>query len=379
MPAATTSSPPAAAYRPSAALKVVEHGSGSLAKLPEVLKLLNVTKPFIVTGQSVRERTPIIDNVLGILGRDDVVVFSAIKQHAPIADIRDALRIFKESGSDGILAIGGGSPVDSGKIIAYHLLEQSSTKIPLIAVPTTFSVAETTPAAGYTNEEGHKTTVLDPTIAPEAIIYDAEVLQYTPLRLLLSSGIRAVDHAVETLYATNISEVPFKPLALSALSDLFKYLPLLKEDPKNTEIGQMLFNAAFLSLFPRYTLEGGLGLSHRLGHALGAKYGIPHGITSCATLAASVNYKATSDPYAAAQLQRAIPFLGLDQASDAETRGRAVAAAIARLVDTLGLTTKLGEYSVPVADVPKIALHAVGGDPESPEYGAVQELVRSLY
>ncbi|KAK9380577.1 alcohol dehydrogenase-8 [Kockiozyma suomiensis] len=368
-------------YEQSATIKTVEYGVGSLSKLPEILGSLDVKKPFILTGHSIRTKTPLIQNVLSILERDDLEVFSGIRQHAPIADIRNALAAFKESGSDGILAIGGGSPIDSGKLITSLLFESSPKKTPMVMVPTTLSVAETTPSAGVTNEQGQKVGTTKPDISGDAIIYDGAVLRYTPLKLALSSGMRAVDHAIETLYADNIPELPYKPLALSALQYLTEYLPKLKDDPENAEIAQILMNAGFLSLFPRYMMTGAVGLSHSLGHGLGAAYGIPHGITSCVTLAPVVHFKAEHDPLAAKQLLRILPFLGIvpNPKADDSKNAHAVGDAIAKLVDTLGLTTRLTEYNVPYTDAEKLALHGLGGDKNSPLLSYAIELVQSLY
>lgn len=141
--------------------------------------------------------------------------------------------------------------------------------------------------------------------------------------------------------------------------------------------------------------------SHSLGHGLGAAYGIPHGtttsnscsfyksqakshctgITSCVTLAPVVHFKAEHDPLAAKQLLRILPFLGIvpNPKADDSKNAHAVGDAIAKLVDTLGLTTRLTEYNVPYTDAEKLALHGLGGDKNSPLLSYAIELVQSLY
>ncbi len=202
-----------------------------------------------------------------------------------------------------IVALGGGSPIDAAKAVSYYIHQQEhgeesaknplsdpSLFLPTIAVPTTLSVAETTQNAGFKSEEGHKVGVSSPRLIPRAIIYDAELTTETPDRLWLSTGIRALDHAIEYVYRPD-----YHPLLRSsvqgAIRDLFTYLPLSKKDPSNIEVRQKLQLACFNALWPEARL-GALGLSHGLGHMLGATYGISHGITSCITLAGTVKFTA---------------------------------------------------------------------------------------
>jgi 3-oxoacid CoA-transferase len=128
----------------------------------------------------------------------------------------------------------------------------------------TYTLLETTAAAGYTNEQGHKVAVVHTQLCPKVIIYDGNVASHTPLRLWLSSGMRAVDHAIETIYSHTASETPHRLLCLATTHELFKLLPQSKADPENVDIRQRLQITAFGSLFS-VTFRGGLGLSHSMG------------------------------------------------------------------------------------------------------------------
>lgn len=123
---------------------------------------------------------------------------------------------------------------------------------------------ETTAAAGYTSEQGHKVGVAHPQLSPRIIVYDGDVAAYTPLRLWLSSGIRAVDHAIETLYNPRAAETPHRLLSLAACHELFNLLPQSKAEPDNTDIRQHLQIVAFGTLFSM-PYGGALGLSHSMG------------------------------------------------------------------------------------------------------------------
>jgi alcohol dehydrogenase class IV len=219
--------------------------------------------------------------------------FYNIGEHTPIAGIRAGVDLFKNSGADIIVSIGGGSPIDASKAIIYFVQQERGGEFPRqIAIPTTLSAAEYSVGAGYTDETGHKASVSSPYLAPAGIILDAELTLPTPERLWLSTGIRALDHAVETLYRPFVVP-PLKVLCHAAIVDLFKYLPKSKADPNDIHARQKLQMAAWMSLWPaRLEKYSALGLSHALGHKLGATYGIPHGITSCLTLAPTVRLKA---------------------------------------------------------------------------------------
>ncbi len=130
----------------------VEYGIGSLSKLAEVLHDLSIYKPLIITGNSLATKTDVIEQVKKAAGCEVAAVFTSIKQHAPIQDIKEALAELQKSESDGIIAVGGGSPIDASKIVISFYKEQTGTLLKLISIPTTLSAAEFTTSAGYTGK-----------------------------------------------------------------------------------------------------------------------------------------------------------------------------------------------------------------------------------
>lgn len=151
---------------------------------------------------------------------------------------------------------------------------------------------------------------------------------------------RALDHAIELLYHPLAPEYPTKRLCLSAIHDLFGYLPLSQQNPHDGDIRQALQLAAYGALFPSH-YPGGVGLSHSIGHAIGASYGIPHGLTSCISLAAVVRCKAGAKKDEARQIARALPCIGKTSTADVTRDARMVADAIDGLVQSLGLRRTL--------------------------------------
>jgi alcohol dehydrogenase class IV len=192
------------------------------------------------------------------------------------------------------------------------------------------SAAECNFASGFTNEKGLKIGVSDPRLTPQAVFYDAKFGLETPQKLLMSTGMRALDHAVELMYNPSTPEFPTKDMALKAVSSLFDYLPRYSKDPKNEEYITNLFLASYASLgFLGTTLKGPIGLSHTLGYALGSPYSIPHGITSCLTLGHVVQLQA-DDPSRAEQIARILPFIGLNKTGNDREDARKVGTEIVR-------------------------------------------------
>ncbi|KIM69257.1 hypothetical protein SCLCIDRAFT_104102 [Scleroderma citrinum Foug A] len=363
-------------------LKGIYFGPGCLeSALPQLLRTLGGTKALIVTGKSLREKTNVVTNVERILRDNNAFggAFSDIGQHAPVQGIINGIKAFHDTGADIFVSVGGGSPIDATKAMIYRIHETQGKFFSNIAIPTTLSAAEYTYGAGYTNEQGKKVGVASPMIAPAGIILDAQVTLPTPEKLWLSTGLRALDHAVESLYRPSAIP-PIKVLCYAAIVDLFKYLPMSKEQPNDLDIRQKLLIAAWMSLWPtRLEKHGPLGLSHALGHKLGAAYGIPHGITSCLTLGPVVSLKAeTASDKDKAALADALFYLKEPRTNSIKGDVKRLSAMISELVVNLGLRSDLASYDVPKQDLTKITQLTLGSA-EDPLYQRVVELLESIY
>lgn len=338
------------------------------------------SKAFIITGNSLATKTPLVKQVEELLGSKHAGTFSKIGQHAPVEQLDEATELVKkDSKIDTIISIGGGSPIDSAKAISYRVNEKSGKFLHHIAIPTTLSAAECTMGAGYTDKSGLKVGVGHPECAPHVVIYDSKFALETPQWLYMSTGMRAMDHAMELMYHPTSTEMPCRLMALSAAGDLFKYLPKYKQNPKDEDVITRLQLASFASLgFLGLNVKGGLGLSHTLGYALGSPYGIPHGITSCLTLGHVVKLKAQSSAEDASQIARMAPYIGLSKSGDDKKDAVAVGDAILRLVDSLGLKTTLTEKGVGKDQVHTIVKTATRQE-SGPVYDHVKSLVENLY
>ncbi|KAN0061323.1 hypothetical protein ACQY0O_006169 [Thecaphora frezii] len=393
------------------ALQSVYFGPGVIATaLPAALQKLRAKNAFVLTGNSLATKTTIIADVVKLLGPAHGTTFHSVGEHAPVAGIREATAQIRLVGADVIVAVGGGSPIDAAKAIAYFIHDNDDavkhnphpdTFLPIIAIPTTLSVAETTANAGYKSDEGDKVGVHHAALIPRVIIYDAQLTLATPERLWLSTGLRALDHAVEFLYRPDNHPL-LRGQVYQSIRELFTFLPLSRARPDDVGVRQRLQLAALVSLWPELR-RGALGLSHGLGHKLGATYGIGHGITSCLTLSPAVIYTAKNEETPLESLEALAaaldyipppynpdpkplaPAIGSateprDRA-DLVRRGVEVGKAVQRLINDLGLHVTLKSEGVERQQLETITARAVGPDKDrsSDEFQGILKLLESIY
>ncbi|KAI5115511.1 hypothetical protein M0805_002924 [Coniferiporia weirii] len=368
-------------------LKDVRYGPGCLATaLPKLLAAFGGTTALIVTGRSLYTKTDVVRKVEDVLRAHNAYggAFWEIGEHTPVAGINAGLQALAESGANVLVSVGGGSPIDAAKAIIHRHRENAGAGVlqaflPHIAIPTTLGAAEYTGSAGYTNEEGNKVVMSAPGLAPSGVILDAELTLPTPERLWLSTGMRAVDHSVESLYRPYVPH-PIKVLCYAALSELFTLLPQSRADPGDLVVRQKLQIAAWMSLWPlKFEITKPVGLSHSLGYRLGAKYGVGHGITSCLTLAPVVGLQAQfATPEHKRLLAAALPHIGIASTGSVDEDILKLSSEIDRLVVRLGLKTDLDACGIPRADIPGIAAQTLG-DEKDPRYEKVVQLLEGLY
>jgi maleylacetate reductase len=305
------------------------------------------------------------------LGSAALPVFHHLKPHTPFDVVLALIETIERDAPDLIVVFGGGSAIDAAKIsglaagAAVHdrtaLLGYRSTpdsqgvtqpspgarNIPIIAVPTTLSAAEFGIIAGATDiETGIKHLFRSDTLAPDIIVYDPWLGAQTPLDLWLSTGIRSVDHGIETVLSRDAN--PFTDaLALRGLALLREGLSAVHADPG--DIGAR--HRCQLGVWLAGTSIGRVryGASHGLGHQLGAIAGVPHGMTSCVLLPAVLAYNA---PVSIAQQAALAAAFG--------EPGGSAADAVRRFIASLGLPTRMSELGVDESKLPRVAETGLG-------------------
>lgn len=383
----STCVPLAGLWSPQSHLKHLFYGSGCVAlHLPSILPGTE-SKVWIVTGTTLATKTQLVAQVESILGARHAGTTTSIRQHGPAEDVDAAwANIAENADVEVILSIGGGTSIDTAKTLSFRRYEQKGQFLIHFTIPTTLSAAECTAGGGYTGPDGVKVGFMNPGMGIEAIFYDPLFARHTPTELWLSSGIRALDHAVESLYHPYASEMPWKALSLWAIGIIFSDLPKCK-DQVGVESGEhddaltRLFLAAYASSgLKGSNFAGGMGLSHALGHALGSPYNIPHGITSCLTLHRVVLLKAEQDAIACSQIARILPVLGRQSSGDTRRDGIAVATCIENLVDELGVDHRsLAARGVGNDQISIICQRSTRGLKDHRMLQGVESLVRDLF
>jgi alcohol dehydrogenase len=344
----------------------IHWGAGTLAvRLDEELERLAARRAFVITTRSVFGHPALFGRLREYLDSRFAGNFAGIGQHAPAASVASAVEAAREAKADVLISLGGGSPIDASKAVAFALATdldlrlpdaaalarnfapEAGELLPHVALPTTLSAAELSGLAGFTTEEEHeKVGLRGAALIPTAVIFDAELSLHTPLELWLSSGIRAVDHAVETVVAAGSH--PFSDaLGLEALRRLHTSLLATRATPDDLAARTESQLGAWFS----FTLPGQAagGLSHTLGKRIGSRHNIPHGVSSCLVLPHVMRYLA---PRCGPQLARIAAALGVDvREMPVDDAALHAAAAVASLIASLGLPSRLGTYGLSDADL----------------------------
>jgi len=243
------------------------------------------------------------------------------------------------AGADALVSLGGGSAIDTAKAVAHAVGTAQDRTMPHIAIPTTLSAAEFTHYAGVTGADGIKRAVSGEGLVPREVFLDPQLTLATPPQLWLSTGIKALDHAVESMLSARLHPVT-ETLALEAMRRLLRSLPACGADAEALPPRLEAQIGAWMSLFSPATSRG--GLSHALGHQLGA-HGVPHGITSCIALPIVLRFV---EPATTARQQSIADALAVEAP---------LPAAIAALVAALGLPSRLRDTGVDRDVLPAIA------------------------
>lgn len=258
-------------------------GTGTRNNIGEELKRLQCRRAFILSGP---QQAAAASELQSMLGDCAAGLFTGATMHTPIAVTEKALREVKKQNVDVLIAIGGGSTIGLGKAIALR------TDLPQIVVPTTYAGSEVTPILGET-VGNKKTTIRDAKVLPEVVIYDVELTYSLPAMLSATSGMNALAHAVEALYAKDRNPV-ISMMALEGIGALVRALPIIvaAADDKNARsdalYGAWLCGTALGAV--------GMALHHKLCHVLGGSFGLPHAETHAVVLPHAVSFNAEAVP-----------------------------------------------------------------------------------
>ena len=281
-------------------LERVVSGAGSVERLSHELERRGLERAVVVTGRTLGA-SRLLDRVTAPLGSRCVAVFKDAKQHVPSCSVAKVSRLLQDQQADTVISFGGGSPIDTAKAAIYNVLATGTfppgSRPPAhIAIPTTLSAGEFTAVAGITDEQTRiKRPVTDSRITARTVIADPTLTLETPAWLWAASGIRALDHAIESIYS--VRHYPVSDAAASSgLTMLLQHLKpsLDTHGPRVLEHRGECQLAAWMCVFG--VTNAGFGLSHALGHQIGPRWDVPHGMTSCITLPHAMRFMADLAP-----------------------------------------------------------------------------------
>ncbi len=328
---------------------------------------LGSRRVFLLTGRTLNARTDEIEKVRRALGDRYAGTWDYMPSHSPRDAVVGCANAAREAGCDLLVTIGGGSVTDGGKAVTIcldhgitemdglepfrsvvkdgkrHIPDFRAPRVRQIAVPTTLSAGEFNARAGVTDPRLRlKQSFLHPSIVPETVILDPAVTVHTPEWLWLSSGVRAVDHAVETFLSLDANDYT-DGTSLQAIRSLRAGLAGVKADAGDLDARLRCLMGAWLSMVGIVTGTR-LGASHAIGHILGGSAGVPHGHTSCIMLPYVLAYNACVN----GERQR-------DVAVAMGAAGASAADAVDAFIRALGMPRHLRDVGVAEADLPRLA------------------------
>lgn len=268
-------------------------GAGSLDHLEREVLELGAQRALVLCTPEQRD---LAQYIVERLGARAAGLYDRATMHVPIEIARDAQAFARSCGADCAIAIGGGSTIGLGKAIA---LESS---LPILAIPTTYAGSEMTPIYGLT-EGGIKRTGSDARVLPKTVIYDPALTVTLPVELSVTSGLNAIAHAAEGLYANNANPV-MSLVAEEGIRALARGLPGVRRDTADLGArGDALYGA-----WPCGMVLGnvGMALHHKLCHTLGGSFNLPHAATHTVVLPHALAYNAAHAPDAMQRIARAI-------------------------------------------------------------------------
>ncbi|MFL5732834.1 MAG: maleylacetate reductase [Chloroflexia bacterium] len=271
----------------------VVFGPGTLERLPEELARLGVSRALLLSTPG--QRT-LAEEIVGRLGHRAAGIYSRATMHVPVEVAEEARREAERLGADCCLAVGGGSTIGLGKAIAL------TSSLPVVAVPTTYAGTEMTPIWGLT-EGGLKKTGRDRRVLPRLVIYDPALTAGLPASVSGPSGMNALAHCVEALYAPDANPIT-SLMAEEGIRTLSASLPVVVREPANLEARSQALYGAWLAGSSLGAVS--MGLHHKLCHTLGGTYNLPHADVHAVILPHVAHYNSTAAPEAMSRIAEAL-------------------------------------------------------------------------
>jgi maleylacetate reductase len=271
----------------------VVFGAGSVERLPEEMDRLAARRAFLISDPAHGE---LIERLTASLGERVAAVYTDIEQHVPAEAADRAQDAARGSDADCVVTVGGGSTTGFGKVVTLR------SGMPTLAIPTTYAGSEMTPIYGITTN-GRKETARDVRVLPRTVIYDPALTVSLPPEVTGPSGINAMAHCVEALYAKEANPIT-SLMAEEGIRALVRGIPAAVAAPGDLDARSEALYGAYLAGAALAVV--GMAIHHRICHVLGGTYGLSHGDVNAVILPHAVRFNAEAAPEAIARLAMAL-------------------------------------------------------------------------
>jgi len=331
-------------------------GAGALDRLGQEIERLGATRALVL---STPEQRSSAEDVAKRLGARSAGVFHQAVMHVPIETAEAARKLAKDLNADCCVAVGGGSTIGLGKAIAL------TSELPILAIPTTFAGSEMTPIYGIT-AQGQKQTGRDARVLPKSVIYDPLLVMTLPADIAGPSGMNAIAHCVEALYAEDANPIT-SLMAIEGIRALAACLPNVVDQPGNLEARSDALYGAWLA--GACLGNVGMAIHHKLCHTVGGSYNLPHAQTHTIILPHAVQYNRDAAPEAMACISRALG--GADPASGLWDLAKSLGAAVA--------LKSIGMKAESLDEAACLATRNPYYNPRPIEYAAIRQLLQDAW
>ncbi len=367
-------------------------GPGARKELPEVIKRLGKEKALIVTDPGL-VKFGVAKMVTDVLDEASIPyeIFSDVKPNPTVSNVKAGIEAYKKSGADFIIAIGGGSSIDTAKAVGIVInnpefsdivsLEgcapTTRKSVPIVALPTTAgTAAETTINYVIIDEENKKKMVcVDPNDIPAVAIVDAELMYSLPASLTAATGMDALTHAIEG-YITKGAWALSDMFEIEAIRMISRNLPTAVAEPSNAEARDAMAVAQYVAGMAFSNV--GLGLVHGMAHPMGSLFDIPHGVANALLLPTIMewNMPACLDKYPAIAEAMGVDINGMTR----EEAAWAACDAVKALAIKVGIPQHLSELGIGAADIQALSDQALADvcTPGNPRDVTIED-IKALY
>jgi len=342
---------------------------GSALELAQECQRLGITQPLLVTDPGLIA-IGLVQPVQKALERSGITItlFDQVREDPPEETVMAAAALARESGVDGVIAVGGGSSMDVAKVVAvllggqqplqalYGVGQVEGSRLPLILVPTTAGTgSEVTPVAVITTGATTKVGVSSPVLLPDVAVLDADLTLGLPAAVTAMTGVDAMVHAIEAFTSRHKKNPLSDGLALQALDLLSRNIRTAVADGSNRAARESMLLGACLA--GQAFANAPVAAVHALAYPLGGHYHIPHGLSNSLVLPAVLEFNATHASELYGELADVV--IGSPVAGDAQAKTHALIAAIRELISDVALPATLKEAKVRESDLEMLASDAM--------------------